>query len=115
MRAHNKALCVQPSHLSSTTFVNPNESETLHSQRDLFDLPDEVVFLNCANMSPQLRAVTDAGIEAVQQKKAPWKTSAPDWFTGAEALRAAAARLMGADADGVGLYPPAALAVEPGR
>ncbi len=85
--------------------MNPNESETLHSQRDLFDLPDEVAFLNCANMSPQLRAVTDAGIEAVQQKKAPWKTSAPDWFTGAEALRAAAARLMGADADGVALVP----------
>ena len=85
--------------------MNVNKPQILPSQHDLFDLPDEVAFLNCANMSPQLRAVTSAGVEAVQKKKAPWKTSAPDWFTAAEAVRAAAARLMSADVDGVALVP----------
>lgn len=79
--------------------------DSLPPQRAVFDLPRGVAFLNCANMSPQLRAVTVAGLAAVTRKKAPWKTRAPDWFTEAEALRAAAARLMGADTDGIALVP----------
>ncbi len=75
----------------------------LASQRALFDLPEGVAFLNCANMSPQLGAVTAAGVEAVRRKREPWRTHAPDWFTGAEALRSAAAHLMGTSADGVAL------------
>ena len=84
--------------------MNPTPA-VLSSQRDLFDLSDKVAFLNCANMAPQLRAVTDAGIAAVRQKRSPWEIQARDWFTGAETLRAAAARLMGADVDGVALVP----------
>lgn len=47
--------------------------------------------------------MTQAGIHAVHRETAPWKRTSGDWFTGAEELRAAAARLMGADADGVAL------------
>lgn len=77
----------------------------LPAQRSLFDLPDGVTYLNCANMSPQLRGVTDAGVEAVRRKREPWRRDAADWFSGAEELRSAAARLMGADPDGVALIP----------
>lgn len=77
----------------------------LPAQRHLFDLPDGVTYLNCANMSPQLRGVTDAGVEAVRRKRQPWRRDAADWFSGAEELRSAAARLMGADPDGVALVP----------
>lgn len=56
-------------------------------------------------MSPQLRAVTAIGIKAVRQKSKPWQIRSSDWFTGAEALRSAAARLMGADPDGIALVP----------
>ncbi len=83
--------------------MNPTQPVLLSSQRNLFDLPKGVTFLNCANMSPQLRAVTDAGIAAVRQKRSPWDIRARDWFTGAEALRTAAAHLMGADAEGVAI------------
>lgn len=74
-------------------------------QRSLFDVPDDVAFLNCANLSPQLRRVSAAGVEAVRSKEAPRRTRAPDWFELPERLRAAAARLVGADADGVALVP----------
>jgi hypothetical protein len=37
------------------------------SLRSLFDIPDDVTYLNCANMSPQLRAVTTAGVTAVRE------------------------------------------------
>ncbi len=86
-------------------YVNTSQLHPLGPQRNLFDIPDEVAYLNCANMSPQLRAVTAAGIEAVQRKQGPWRMSQPDWFSGAEALRAAAAGLMGADTDSVALIP----------
>lgn len=85
---------------------------TLPSQRPLFDLPEGVAYLNCAYMSPQLRSVTEAGLAAVPRKARPWKRTVPDgWFADPEALRAAAARLMGAEADGVALVPSVSYAI----
>jgi selenocysteine lyase/cysteine desulfurase len=77
----------------------------LPCQRDLFDIPAEVAYLNCAYLAPQLRSVSDAGREAVGRKEAPWSISAPDFFDGTEALRTRVARLTGGDADGVALIP----------
>lgn len=77
----------------------------LPSQRDRFALPRDVAFLNCANMAPQLRAITDVGIEAVKRRESPWTLDSYEWFGQAEDLRALVARLIGADADGVALVP----------
>lgn len=85
--------------------MNDKAPGILPVQRELFDLPSDVAFLNCANMSPQLRAATAAGIEAVRQKARPWGVSGEGWFKSAEALRTAAANLMGVDADGIALIP----------
>jgi selenocysteine lyase/cysteine desulfurase len=72
---------------------------------DLFEIPKGITYLNCANMAPQLRSVTAAGLEAVRRKAAPWKLSAADWFTGAEELRMLASQVMGAQANDVALVP----------
>ena len=88
--------------------MSPGGRQALPPQRRLFDLPDGVAYLDCAYMSPQLRAVTEAGVAAVRRKAAPWTT---EWFTDAEALRAAAARLMGVEADGVALVPAASYGI----
>jgi selenocysteine lyase/cysteine desulfurase len=85
--------------------------EPLPLQRRLFDLPDDVAFLNCAMMSPQLMSVTRAGIEAVKHKARPWGVSGTAWLAGVEPLRAAAARLMGADGDGIALIPAASYGI----
>jgi selenocysteine lyase/cysteine desulfurase len=77
----------------------------LPCQRELFDIPAEVAYLNCSYLAPQLRSVSDAGREAVGRKEAPWSISAPDFFAGTEALRTRVARLTGGDADGVALIP----------
>lgn len=82
-----------------------NKARVLPSQRHLFEIPDDIAFLNCANLSPQLRAVTAAGIEAVKAKAAPWRIGAPDWFAGAEKLRALAGQLINAAADSIALVP----------
>jgi selenocysteine lyase/cysteine desulfurase len=73
--------------------------------RRLFDIPDGVTYLNCANMAPQLRSVTQAGIDAVRAKQTPWTIAAADWFSGAEELRTLAAQLLGTTADAVALVP----------
>jgi selenocysteine lyase/cysteine desulfurase len=77
----------------------------LPSQRELFDIPAEVAYLNCSYLAPQLRSVTDAGREAVGRKAAPWTIAAADFFAGTEALRTLLARLTGGDADGVAIIP----------
>ncbi len=77
----------------------------LPSQRALFELPDDVTFLNCAYMSPQLRSVRAAGEVALGRKAHPWSVKAEDFFSGAEELRQLFASLVGAQGEGVALVP----------
>jgi selenocysteine lyase/cysteine desulfurase len=78
---------------------------TLPGQRHLFELPDDVTYLNCAYMSPQLRSVRAAGEAALGLKAQPWRVRPEDFFSGSEALRAVFARVVGADPEGVALVP----------
>jgi selenocysteine lyase/cysteine desulfurase len=80
-------------------------SFALGSQRDLFDVPEEIAYFNTANMSPLLRSVRRAGESGLARRAAPWNISASDWFTDVERLRSAFATLVGSDADGIGLVP----------
>lgn len=83
----------------------------IESAHDLFEIPNDVTYLNCANMAPQLKAVTEAGTRAVRAKESPWQLTPPDWFAGAETLRALAARLLGVEADGIALVPAASYGI----
>lgn len=66
----------------------------LQCQRDLFQLSDEVVYLNCAYMSPQLKAVEASGRDALRLKNQPWLISPDDFFRHVEALKQAFARTV---------------------
>ena len=77
----------------------------IEKAKDLFEIPEGVTYLNCANMAPQLRSITRIGIDAVRAKTTPWRLSAPEWFSGAEELRNIAARLLGSDSEGIALVP----------
>src|SRR5690606_41997143 len=80
-------------------------TDLLPNQRALFDLPRDVAYLNCASMSPLLRAATEAGIEAIPRRARPWSLSGDTWFDAAGALRGTAARLMGTEAAASALVP----------
>jgi selenocysteine lyase/cysteine desulfurase len=80
---------------------------TIPCQRSLFEIPDEVAYLNCAYMSPLARAVRTAGEAAVARKSEPWRITAGDFFNESEAVRGLFAQLIGADADGVAIIPAA--------
>jgi len=75
------------------------------NQRELFDLPHEVAYFNCASLAPLMRSAREAGVQGLTQRGQPWQILSGDWFTGAEQRRALFARLIGADAEGIALIP----------
>jgi selenocysteine lyase/cysteine desulfurase len=75
------------------------------SQSDLFEVPQDIAYLNCAYMSPQLRRAREVGEWAVSRKSRPWEVAPADFFEDTEIVRALFARLVGGDADGVAIVP----------
>jgi selenocysteine lyase/cysteine desulfurase len=80
-------------------------------QRYLFEVPDDVTYLNCANMAPQLRSVTAAGRTSVAAKSTPWKITSGAWFSGSETLRGLAAKVIGTNPDSIALIPAASYGI----
>jgi selenocysteine lyase/cysteine desulfurase len=78
---------------------------TLGSQRHLFDVPDHITYMNTANLAPRLRAVTEAGLAAVNRGTQPWTFTQNNWFNDAHKLRGLAARIMNARQDDVAIVP----------
>ena len=64
-------------------------------QRHLFDIPEDVAYLNCAYMSPLLRRVTEAGQRAVARKAHPWDITPADFFSEVAVARRRFAELLG--------------------
>ena len=60
-----------------------------------FSLPRDVHYLNCAYMSPLLRAVEEAGIAGIRRKRFPGDIGPGDFFAGADRLRGLFDRLIG--------------------
>ena len=79
----------------------------LDNQRHLFDIPDDITYLNCAYMSPLMHAVRDAGIAGLTRKSQPWMVTSRDFYTGADALRDAFASLVHAEPEDIAIVPAA--------
>jgi selenocysteine lyase/cysteine desulfurase len=75
----------------------------LSCQRDLFEVPRDVCFLNAASWSPLPRRTLQAGRAAVDRKGTPWTLDHAFAVRQYERARGAAARLINADADDVAL------------
>ncbi|MFZ1086577.1 MAG: aminotransferase class V-fold PLP-dependent enzyme [Terracidiphilus sp.] len=76
-------------------------------QRQLFDIPDEIAYFNCAYYSPQLNESRRRLLVGVGQKSHPWGRTAADFFEDADTIRTLAARIFGGDADGYAIIPAA--------
>ena len=77
----------------------------LPNQKHLFNIPEDITYLNCAYLSPQLRSVTEAGHKSVSGKENPWLLTAPDFFTLTEQTRSLFAELIEARADDIAFIP----------
>ncbi len=74
-------------------------------QRDLFSLPDGQHYLNCAYMSPLLKAAETAGINGLRRKAVPAEITPVDFFEPAEELRRAFSRLIHTSPERIALVP----------
>ncbi len=78
------------------------------SQRALFDLPRDRVYLNAAYMGPMPKAAVEAGEASYRAKAQPWLYNVQqDFFDTPDALRAQAAALFSSHADDIALVPAA--------
>jgi selenocysteine lyase/cysteine desulfurase len=85
--------------------------DRLPSQRHLFDLPRDVVWMNCAYMSPLMQSVVAAGDEGIRRKQRPWTLSPPDFFSETDVARGLFGRVINAPADSIAIVPSASYGV----
>ncbi|WP_027125205.1 aminotransferase class V-fold PLP-dependent enzyme [Gelidibacter mesophilus] len=66
-------------------------------QKDLFDVPEDICYLNTASLSPSFKAVETAGIEAVLQKSRPYLIPYSDFFEPVIELKKRFAKIIETD------------------
>jgi selenocysteine lyase/cysteine desulfurase len=71
----------------------------LPCQRHLFDIPDDVAYLNCAYMSPLMKSALEAGTVGLARKARPWQITSAQFFTGSEEFRTTAGQLLDCSPD----------------
>ena len=83
----------------------------LDCQRHLFEVPREVAYLNNASYTPLPLTVRQAGEAGVAAKSAPWTMDQAAVLAQADAVRAAAGRIIGAGPDDIAIVPSVAYGV----
>ncbi|MFQ5535099.1 MAG: aminotransferase class V-fold PLP-dependent enzyme [Sphingomonadales bacterium] len=78
---------------------------TIACQRHLFEIPDDIAYLNCGFMSPLLKGVRFAGTQGLARKSRPWEITPRDFFTESETARGLFAQLVGARTDDIAIIP----------
>jgi hypothetical protein len=94
---HRSPVCTPASPPPPEAETTPSPLGELSCQRDLFSLPPQTHYLNCAYMAPLSRAVEQAGIAGLRRKRYPVEIPPADFFRGPDALRQAFARLIHTD------------------
>ena len=74
-------------------------------QKELFDIPDGVTYLNAAYMGPLLKTSAEIGIPVLQKKKNPWNVGVRDFFEPPKKYYQLAATMIGAFADDIAIVP----------
>lgn len=77
------------------------------NQKELFQLPEDIHYLNGAYMSPLLRSVEEAGIAALIKKRNPTQISPEGFFSEAKILRENFGKLVNCAAEQVAIIPAA--------
>lgn len=68
----------------------------INHQKDLFNLPEDITYLNCSYMSPMLKSVAEVGVRALYGKDDPTSVKPEDFHKTTSALRAEFAKLINA-------------------
>ena len=82
------------------------------SQKHLFDIPDDVAYLNNAYMSPLMRSVVEAMKTGMTYKARPWTYSSDQFFSLPEEARNLAGEIFGTSAENVAIVPSASYGIQ---
>lgn len=85
-----------------------DKTTPLGCQRDLFDVPEGMVYLAAASKSTIPRATVAAGKKGVETKAYPWALDETARHAQTEDIRARFGALIGAAADDIAIHPSAA-------
>ena len=83
----------------------------LPCQRHLFDIPDDVAYLNCAYMSPLMKSALEVGTAGLARKAHPWEITPDKFFTGSEEFRGIAAQLIDSSPDDIAIVSSASYGI----
>ncbi|GAA4975529.1 aminotransferase class V-fold PLP-dependent enzyme [Algibacter aquimarinus] len=70
---------------------------TLKNQKHLFEIPEDVAYLNIASQSPAFKKVYEAGLQGLYEKKHPYKLQSSDFFEPVIELKKLFSKLIDAD------------------
>ena len=86
--------------------AGPQQCSPRNPYRQLFSLPQDLHYLNCAYMAPASRRVTDAGHRALERIQVPSRLETADFFQPSARVRRLFAQLVHApDPDRVAVIP----------
>ena len=81
------------------------------SQRQLFGVPEDIAYFNCAYTSPLPDPVLEAGRAAMELTRFPWRMASDKFFESLEDARSCFAAVLGCEADGVAATPAVSYAM----
>lgn len=82
------------------------------NQKELFQLPVDIHYLNCGYMSPLLRSVEEAGMIGMQRKRNPSAVFSDDFFNQSETLRKLFGQLINCPAEQTAIIPSTSYALQ---
>ena len=77
----------------------------LENQSHLFNLPEDITYLNCSYMSPMLKSVAEVGVRGIYGKEDPTVVKTEDFFNNTSAARKEFGRLINAPAQNCVIVP----------
>ena len=81
--------------------------QNINNAKHLFEIDNEIIYLNCAMMSPLLKSIKEAGIKTLERRAKPWSLTVQGWFGDAEVLRSKASKIFQTSEDNVAIIPSA--------
>ena len=77
----------------------------IKSQRRLFNIPEDVAYLNTAYMSPLLNSVITAIDEGARLKSQPWRLTIPNFYEQVDKARLLFSKLINVSPQNLAIVP----------
>lgn len=71
----------------------------------LFDIPEEVTYLNCAYMGPMLKSSAEVAMKMASSKMHPWEMEISDFFDPVEKVRELFAKIINSSSENIAIIP----------